>query len=98
LNNNRHPEPERKPAITPTHTQPDGGEGRWEPLDEPTRLERIIASQFRRGLPVPLTPVEQQKLMQMSLEQRCDYIAKIVVYTARATEKHIVETAKGLVK
>lgn len=79
-------------TITPTHTQPDGGEGRWEPADEPTRLERIIASQFRRGIPVPLTPAEQQKVMTMNLEQRCDYFAKIVVWTARATEKHIRES------
>lgn len=77
------------PAITPTHTQPDGGEGHWEPADEPTRLERIIASQFRRGMPVPLTPKEQQDLMKMNLAQRCDFIAKVMVWTARATEKHI---------
>lgn len=83
---------ESKPVITPTHTQPDHGEGRWEPSDEPTRLERLITSQYRRGLPVPLTPVEQQKLLGMNLEQRCDYIAKVTVYTARATEKHIRET------
>jgi hypothetical protein len=88
-----NPEPKPKPsAFTPTHTQPDGGEGRWEPADEPTRLERLICSQFRRGLPVPLTPVEQQKLMSMSLEQRCDYIAKVAVWTARQIEKRIGET------
>jgi hypothetical protein len=81
------------PVRRPTHTQPDSGEGRWEPSDEPTRLERLIAAQFRRGLPVPLTPVEQQRLLGMSLEQRCDYIAKAVVWTARGIEKHILETS-----
>lgn len=75
----------------PTHSTPDTREP-WEPADEPTRIERLIASQFRRGLPVPLTPVEQQKLSQMSLEQRCDYIAKTVVWTARAVEKHLRDT------
>jgi hypothetical protein len=83
---------ERAEAITPTHTQPDGGEGRWEPLDEPTRLERIIASQFRRGIAVPLTPAEQQRVMKLNLEQRCDYFAKVIVWTARNIEKHIHET------
>jgi hypothetical protein len=79
--------------IRPTHSQPQAdGEERWEPQDEPTRLERIIASQFRRGLPVPLTPVEQQNLLKMNLEQRCDFIAKTVVWTARGIEKHIHNT------
>lgn len=68
-------------------------EERWEPADEPTRLERIIASQFRRGIPVPLTPKELQDQQRMSLEQRCDFIAKLVVWTARGIEKHIKETA-----
>jgi len=76
----------------PTHSQPQSGEERWNPTDEPTRLERIIASQFRRGMPVPLSVTEQQKLNGMSLEQRCDFVAKVMVYTARATEKHIKET------
>ena len=78
-------------ALRPTHSQPADGE---QPImaDEPTRLERIIASQFRRGMPVPLTPQEQQKLMTMSLEQRCDYVAKVMVWTARAVEKRIVDT------
>lgn len=83
--------PAAKP-VRPTHSQPQSGEERWEPTDEPTQLERLIASQFRRGLPVPLTPVEQQKLMSMNLEQRCDFIAKTVVWTARGVEKHIRET------
>lgn len=65
---------------------------RWEPGDEPTRLERIIAAQFRRGLPTPLTPQEQSTLLKMSLEQRCDYIAKVVVWTARGIEKHLLAT------
>jgi hypothetical protein len=81
---------EPKP-MRPAFTAPETREP-WEPADEPTRLERIIASQFRRGLPVPLTPVEQQKMLAMNLEQRCDYIAKMVVWTARATEKHIRES------
>ena len=85
--NSNQPNLEPKP-LRPTHTQPEG-EDRFEPADEPTRLERIIASQFRRGIAVPLSPVEQQKLLQMNLEQRCDYIAKIVVWTARGIEKHI---------
>jgi len=80
--------------LRPTHSQPQSGEERWEPADEPTRLERLIASQFRRGLPTPLTPKEQQQLLGMSLEQRCDYIAKVTVWTARAIEKHIRETGK----
>lgn len=67
-------------------------EERWEPADEPTRLERIIASQFRRGIPVPLTPKELQDQQRMSLEQRCNFIAKIAVWTARSIEKHIKET------
>jgi hypothetical protein len=67
-------------------------EERWEPADEPTRLERIIASQFRRGIPVPLTPKEIQDQQRMSLEQRCDFIAKITVWTARGIEKHIKAT------
>ena len=78
--------------LRPTHSQPQSGEERWEPRDEPTRLERIIASQFRRGMAVPLTVKEQQDLNRMSLEQRCDYVAKVMVWTARATEKHIRET------
>jgi hypothetical protein len=77
-----------------THTQPQSGEERWEPNDEPTRLERIIASQFRRGMPTPLTPKEQQEVLKMSLAQRCDYVAKIMVWTARAVEKHMDETAR----
>jgi len=75
-------------APRPTHSVP-GGEG---PPDEPTRLERIIASQFRRGIPVPLSPKEQQDMLRMSLEQRCDFIAKMVVWTARGVEKHIKST------
>jgi hypothetical protein len=43
-------------------------------------------------MPVPLSVTEQQKLNGMSLEQRCDFVAKVMVYTARATEKHIKET------
>ena len=79
-------------ALRPLHSQPQSAEERWEPKDEPTRLERIIASQFRRGIPVALTPKEQQDLLKMNLEQRCDYTAKIMVWTARATEKHIRQT------
>ncbi len=81
-----------QPVIRPTHTQPDDGEGRWHPADEPTRLERLIAAQFRRGMPVPLTPAEQQKLLQMNIEQRCDYIAKVIVWTARQIEKRLAES------
>jgi hypothetical protein len=77
-----------------THTQPQSGEERWERNDEPTRLERIIASQFRRGMPTPLTPKEQQEVLKMSLAQRCDYVAKIMVWTARAVEKHMDETSR----
>jgi hypothetical protein len=80
--------------LRPTHSQPQSGEERWEARDEPTRLERIIASQFRRGIPVALTPKEQQDLLKMSLEQRCDYTAKIIVWTSRGIEKHIRETEK----
>jgi hypothetical protein len=60
-----------------------------EPADEPTRLERLIVGQFRRGIPVPLTPKETADLGKMSLAQRCDHIAKIIVWSARAVEKHI---------
>lgn len=63
-----------------------------EPADEPTRLERLIAAQFRRGIPVPLTPKETAELGKMNLTQRCDHIAKIVVWTARGVEKHIRES------
>jgi hypothetical protein len=82
-------------AIHQTHTRPqDEGEERREPADEPTQLERLIAAQFRRGIATPLTPVEQQQLMKMSLEQRCDYIAKVVVWTAKAVQRHILEHDK----
>lgn len=81
------------PKPRPGHRYNDVEE-RWEPSDEPTRLERLIASQFRRGIAVPLTPREIQDQQRMSLEQRCDHIAKIVVWTARAIEKHIDGTAK----
>lgn len=63
-----------------------------EPADEPTRLERLIVGQFRRGIPVPLTPKETQELGKMNLAQRCDHIAKIIVWSARAVEKHIKES------
>lgn len=79
-------------TARPTHTQPHGEEERWNPADEPTRVERLIAAQFRRGIVVPLKPKEQQDLLHMSLEQRCDYIAKICVYTARHIEKHLLAT------
>jgi hypothetical protein len=79
-------------AARPTHSQPQSGEERWEPSDEPTRVERILASQFRRGMPVPLSAKEQQDLNRMSLEQRCDYVAKVMVWTARAAEKHLRDT------
>jgi hypothetical protein len=82
-------------SIHQTHTRPqEEGEERREPADEPTQLERLIAAQFRRGIPTPLTPKEQQDLMKMSLEQRCDYIAKVVVWTAKKTQKHIAEYGK----
>lgn len=90
------PAPKTQPLAQPSrpaHRQVDVEE-RWEPLDEPTRLERLIASQFRRGIAVPLTPRELQEQQKMSLEQRCDYVAKIVVWTARALEKHIRETER----
>jgi hypothetical protein len=77
--------------MRPTHSVPDA-ESPHATADEPTRLERIIASQFRRGIPVPLSPKQQQEMLQMSLEQRCDFIAKIVVWTARGVEKHIKAT------
>ena len=77
--------------VGPAHTQPETRE-LWEPSDEPTRLERLIAAQFRRGIPVPLTPVEQQSMLAMTLEQRCDYIARVVVTTARAAERHILQS------
>ena len=80
--------------LRPTHSQPQDGDERWEARDEPTRLERIIASQFRRGIPVALTPKEQQDLLKMNLEQRCDYTARIIVWTSRAVEKHIRETER----
>jgi hypothetical protein len=63
-----------------------------EPADEPTRLERLIAAQFRRGIPVPLTPKETAELGKMNLAQRCDHIAKIIVWSARSIEKHIRES------
>lgn len=63
-----------------------------EPADEPTRLERLIAAQFRRGIPVPLTAKETQELGRMSLAQRCDHIAKIIVWSARSVEKHIAQS------
>ena len=63
-----------------------------EPADEPTRLERLIVGQFRRGIPVPLTPKETGEMSKMSLAQRCDYIAKIIVWSARAVERHIRES------
>lgn len=78
----------KQAAPRPTHTQPEA-DAPIETADEPTRLERIIAAQFRRGIPVPLSPKQQQDMLHMSLEQRCDYIAKIVVWTARGVEKHI---------
>jgi hypothetical protein len=63
-----------------------------EPADEPTRLERLIVGQFRRGIPVPLTPKETGELGKMNLAQRCDHIAKIIVWSARAVERHIRES------
>jgi hypothetical protein len=81
-----------RPAVTPGHRLEKDVEERWERPDEPTRLERIIASQFRRGIAVPLTPKEQQDQARMSLEQRCAFVAKIVVWTARAVERNIKET------
>lgn len=63
-----------------------------EPADEPTRLERLIVGQFRRGIPVPLTPKETGEMGKMSLAQRCDHIAKIIVWSARAVERHIRES------
>jgi hypothetical protein len=63
-----------------------------EPADEPTRLERLIVGQFRRGIPVPLTAKETGELGRMNLAQRCDYIAKIIVWSARAVEKQIRES------
>jgi hypothetical protein len=77
--------------IRPTHSRPPDDEA-WEARDEPTRLERLIASHLRRGIATPLTPTEQQGLLRMNLQQRCDYIAKVIVWTARALEKHIDET------
>lgn len=94
--------PEQKPGELqqiPVRVVPDrrghDGEERWEPSDEPTQLERIIASQFRRGIPIPLTAQEQTQLQRMSLEQRCDFMAKVVVFTARATQKWIKKTEEG---
>jgi hypothetical protein len=60
--------------------------------DEPTRLERLITAQFTRGVAVPLSPREQQDLIRMNLAQRCDHVAKLCVWTARAIEKRILET------
>jgi hypothetical protein len=65
---------------------------RQDYFEEPTRLERLICAQFRRGVAVPLAPQEHARMMAMSLEQRCDYIAKIVVWTARDVIKHIKST------
>lgn len=85
----------KEPVIRQGHRSERDVEERWEPADEPTRLERIIASQFRRGIVIPLTPRELQAQSNMSLEQRCDYVAKIVVYTARSIERHLRETGKS---
>jgi hypothetical protein len=63
-----------------------------ELADEPTRLERLIVGQFRRGIPVPLTASETQAMGKMNLAQRCDHIAKIIVWSARAVERHIRES------
>lgn len=68
---------------------------RWDPADEPTRLERLICSQFRRGIPVPLSAKEQQEMLALNIEQRCDYIAKIAVWTSRAVEKRLRESDPG---
>jgi hypothetical protein len=64
-----------------------------------TRLERLIASQFRKGgVLIPMTPHENAKFLRSSLEQRCDFVAKVVVWTARGLEKHIKLTEAGVPK
>jgi hypothetical protein len=81
-----------KPRLGIAHRAQNEVEERWEVRDEPTMLERVIAAQFRRGIAVPLTPKELQDQQRMSLEQRCDHVAKIIVWTARAIVKRIRET------
>jgi hypothetical protein len=79
-------EPDQENVDTPRERE------RWEPADEPTRIERLICAQFRRGLPVQLTPRELQDMAKMSVWDRCDYVAKIAVRTARACEYELLRT------
>jgi hypothetical protein len=84
----------REAQKEPDQEQHDGPRERerWEPADEPTRVERILCAQFRRGLPVQLTPRELQDMAKMTVWDRCDYIAKIAVRTARAAEQELLRT------
>jgi hypothetical protein len=78
-------------SATPSARRP-------EFFEEPTRLERLICAQFRRGIPIPLNPKEHQAMLAMSLEQRCDYVAKVVVIAARHVDKHIQATKDMAIK